>query len=108
MRQGAKFDKVFFFGAAADDHIAIPRNAFNELYNIHSEDDVALEIGSRLPLHQFGPMGKTGYRGTNEKVINVEAPGFGHNDYVLPGRIAKWVEFITEHVQNSETSPSVS
>lgn len=108
MRQGAKFDKVFFFGAAADDDIAIPRNAFNELYNIHSEADIALELGSILPFHQFGPMGKTGYHGTNEKVINVKASGLGHNDYVLPGQIAQWVKFIEEHVQNSQTSPSVS
>lgn len=107
MRQGAKFDKVFFFGAAADSNIAIPRTAFNVLYNIHSDADVALELGSALPFHKFGPMGKTGYTGNNEKVVNVPAPGLGHNDYVLPGNIAKWVDFIHSHVQNCEESPKV-
>ena len=45
MNMGAKFDKVFFFGAAVDDDYKFPDGAFNVLYNIHSDADKALAGG---------------------------------------------------------------
>jgi hypothetical protein len=97
MRKGAKFDKVFFFGAAAECDVFIPDN-FNVLYNIHSDSDRALSLGRNIPLHPFGCMGKDGYSGRNEKVINVPANGLDHNDYVSAKHLCKWVKFIKDRI----------
>lgn len=93
MKLGARFGKVFFFGAAVSQDAEIPPN-YEHLYNIHSPSDGALWLGTLLPFHPFGGMGKWGYRGKSPNVTNVEAPGMGHNDYVEPENIEKWLRFI--------------
>lgn len=82
MLKGAKFDKVFFFGAAVEDLAQFPSDAFNVLYNFYSEDDFALKVGEALPFdHPFGGMGLTGYAGDDKRIVNVKCAGMGHNDY---------------------------
>jgi hypothetical protein len=98
MKQGAKFDKVFFFGAACECDIEFPEGAFNKLYNIHSDEDWALKIGIKLPLHKFGGLGLKGYKGTDPRVENVSVKGLGHNDYVTPRYLCEWVRFIDERI----------
>ena len=97
MRKGAKFSKVFFFGAAAECDEEIP-DAFDHLYNIHSDSDSALLLGDKIPFHKFGCMGKDGYTGTNPKVTNVPVKGLGHNDYVTARHLCEWVRFINERL----------
>jgi hypothetical protein len=97
MELGAKFDKVFFFGAAAERDMFIP-NSFTRLFNIHSKDDSTLSLGSLLPFHKFGTLGRDGYTGKNPKVVNIEANGHGHNDYVNSKNLCEWVRFIESEV----------
>lgn len=96
MRMGAKFSSIFFFGAACEPTVDLPMDAFRVLYNIHSPDDRALTVGSKLPHHEFGTMGKYGYTGNDPRVHNVRVLGYDHNDYVLTKNLCSWVSFI-EH-----------
>jgi hypothetical protein len=94
MQMGAKFDKVFFFGAAAEKDIDFPEGAFNTLYNIYSKDDPALWLGGHIPFHKFGYLGKEGYTGKDANVVNIDASGNSHNSYSTPEHICDWVSFI--------------
>jgi len=98
MQKGASFDKVFFFAAACEPDIDIPDGAFGTLYNIHSPDDRALKLGRSLPGHVFGALGMTGYTGSNKRVINIEAKGYDHNDYVTPRHLCHWTNFIESRI----------
>lgn len=97
MEAGARFDKIFFFGAACDENIELPEG-FGKLYNIHSDSDKALSLGMKLPKHQFGGMGRIGYQGADKRVINVPVHGLDHNDYVSPRHLCEWVRFIEERL----------
>lgn len=97
MKEGARFKKVFFFGAACECDIEIP-DAFDELYNIHSHADRTLKLGDLLPYHDFGLMGYNGYQGNNPKVINICADGMTHNSYVDPRNLCQWLRFIEERI----------
>ena len=96
MKMGAKFDKVFFFGAAAERNEEFPEESFVKLYNIHSVDDRALWLGNKLPFHKFGTLGKYGYNGEDFRVENVDASGNSHNSYTSPENLCHWVNFIKE------------
>jgi hypothetical protein len=98
MKQGARFSKVFFFGAACEPDIEIPEDAFDELYNIHSQEDRTLKLGDLLPWHPFGLMGCNGYKGSNPKVKNICANGNTHNSYSEPRNLCEWVRFIEERI----------
>lgn len=99
MQMGVKFNKVFFFAAAAPDNVVIPENGCKLLYNIHSGDDRALMLGGLLPNHDFGSLGLAGYAGNDTRVINIAAPGMDHTDYVKPKNLCKWVNFITGELE---------
>lgn len=103
MRQGAKYDKVFFFGAAVDSTAPIPEGGANVIYNIFSKDDKALIAGKAFPWSPLGDMGRVGYEGTCTKVINIEAHGNDHGDYVLEENIDEWSDFIQERLDNVNT-----
>lgn len=90
---GAKFNKVIFFGAAAEHNVHLP-DSFNQLYNIHSRADVALTLGKILPFHKFGSLGQMGYSGIDTRVINIDAENFNHSDYVHPKNICNWAHVI--------------
>lgn len=98
MRKGAKFSKVFFFGAAAEVDIEIPDDAFDELHNIHSNTDRALFAGEKLPFHKFGYLGRDGYAGNSTKIFNVPANGLDHADYVSAKNLCRWSNFIDERI----------
>lgn len=99
MHEGARFSKVFFFGAACEPNVRIPEDAFDVLYNIHSESDRTLKLGDLLPWHDFGLMGCTGYKGDNSKVLNICADGNSHNSYTDPRNLCKWRDFIEERIK---------
>jgi len=90
-----KFSHVFFFGAAAEQDVYIP-DCFDKLYNIHSKNDVALKWGDRLPWHDFGLLGHSGYTGGNRKVVNINADGNTHSSYTDYGNICQWKRFIMD------------
>lgn len=103
MEMGAKFSKVFFFGAAAEDDIVFPDGAFEKLYNVYSPDDWTLWLGARLPWHPFGDLGRTGYKGTNKLVNNVKADKHRHNTHVEWKYIEQWARFIDREIMYAGT-----
>lgn len=106
MRQGAQFDTVFFFGAAAPVDIILPEGKFRRIYNIHSDTDTTLFLGSLLPLHKFGNLGKTGYKGTQKNIFNVRADGNSHNSYVSDANLFHWLDFVASRLPASDFHPS--
>jgi hypothetical protein len=98
MELGARFKTVFFFAPAAECDVILKHHYFEKCYVIHSKDDLALGAGNVLPLHKFGELGKYGYTGSNENVINVNADGLGHGDYVEPKHLCEWVKFIKSKI----------
>ena len=63
MEQGAMFGPVFFFGAAMNDDFTFPVLGMEALVNTWNPFDTALGLGAWLPWHDFGDLGRTGYRG---------------------------------------------
>jgi hypothetical protein len=98
MELGARFSKVFFFGGAAEDNLVFPDGAFQKLYNVYSQADWTLLLGSLLPWHPFGNLGRTGYKGTDTRVMNVKADKHKHNTYVDPEYIEQWARFINREM----------
>ena len=49
-------------------------------------------------MHPFGPMGKTGYKGDDKRIVNIAVSGLDHNDYVTPKHLCEWVKFIEERI----------
>lgn len=104
MEKGRKFGKVFFFAPACEVRIKIPKTGCEALYVIHSKTDRALMLGEKflpegrwfLPNHPFGRLGLDGYRGRDKRVVNVNADGMDHCQYVEPEHLWKWREFIFE------------
>jgi hypothetical protein len=101
MELGAKFDTVFFFGAAADDKAVIPEFGCTKLYNVHSTEDRALNLGKMLPNHPFGELGSKGYTGLDHRVENIPAPGYDHNQYAEEHYIKYWVNVINDKIPAS-------
>jgi hypothetical protein len=97
MQLGARFSKVFFFAAAAEQDVEIPE-AFEVLYNVHSASDRALFFGAALPFHRFGNLGRFGYIGNNPKVLNEDALGMDHGSYSEPRHVCQWVRYIEERL----------
>ena len=97
---GARVRKVIFFAAAAEVDEPIPDN-FQVLYNIHSSADLALKLGYVLPLHSFGKMGHSGALTDNPNVVNVDAAGHDHDDYVHPKNICDWVDVVRAMIQGT-------
>lgn len=106
MELGARFGAVFFFGAAMNDDFVFPVLGCERLWNIHAPADRALRLADRLWWHDFGDMGRTGYKGPPDpRVTNVLASARGgsefwrHSDYFLPGNRQRWVTFIDERLR---------
>lgn len=100
MEMGARFSHVFFFGAAMNDDFTFPAYGMESLVNVCDVDDRALGIGSILPFHDFGKMGKTGYKGAKDpRVQNVFARDsvtepLQHSNYFLPENLDTWASFV--------------
>jgi len=69
MEMGARFGRVWFFGAAMNDDFTFPRHGMTHLYNYHNQYDVALTLGKMLWWHDFGAMGQSGYKGAPDPRI---------------------------------------
>lgn len=95
---GAKFDKVIFFAAAAEPDYKITRS-FNVMYNIHSKTDYPLTLARFLPRNKMGNLGQIGYKGDMDTVVNIDATGFDHSDYVHSKNICDWVKIVEEMLE---------
>lgn len=102
MQQGAKFDKVIFFGAAWSSKKAFPEDAFNEMCVIHSYLDTTLAMGGLVPKHEFGYLGLRGYRGpSDQRIVNINASPCLHMQYFSPRtHFPTWRRFATDVFAN--------
>jgi pimeloyl-ACP methyl ester carboxylesterase len=103
----AVFNKLIFFGAAAESDFVLPLR-FNKLYNIHSRTDSALSLGAILPGHKFGTLGKYGYTGIDHRVANIDATGHEHADYVDPKNICNWHKVIEQILSGTIDEPIIA
>lgn len=101
MQMGAVFDKVFLFAPAMKADVEFPAGAYKHIYVMHHPRDFAVWLGSLLPFHAFGRMGRDGYQGPpRDDITNLESKGGSdydrklHSHYFSPARIAKWADFI--------------
>jgi pimeloyl-ACP methyl ester carboxylesterase len=117
MRMGAKFDQVFFFGAAAssDRYPWFPMlpDACNDLYVVYNPADRALRYGSMIPFHPFGKLGYKGYRGTpDDRVHSIPAmlsdDIVSHNNHLNDTHRKSWVTFISNQIIGSEARQNVA
>lgn len=105
MEMGAEFSIVFFFGAALDDDETFPFLGMQQLFNVHTPSDCALALGNLLVAHDFGEMGKSGYRGPSDpRVVNVPAGDqphepLHHSDYFLPHNLPRWATFVDSRLR---------
>jgi hypothetical protein len=71
---GAKWGKCFVFGGAAtSDSFPYPDDAFESADIFYNPEDKALLLGSLLPYHPFGKLGRKGYVGPKDKRIKNHA-----------------------------------
>lgn len=103
MEMGARFSVVFFFAGAAEADVEIPAGAAERIYNIYSPADDTLLLGSLIPWHPFGALGRIGYIGMARNIMNVRAHECSHAEYARPGRLAHWARFVHERI-----APTVS
>lgn len=65
------FDQVFFLNAALDAALPFPETQYGRIYNFHNPRDRALLFGSMIPWSKWGQMGRVGYKGKSERIINI-------------------------------------
>lgn len=96
MNMGGRFGKVFLFGGAAEPDVEFPESAYEHVYNVYSQSDFALKMGSLMPWHPFGTLGIVGYTGGNRRVTNIPFHGVRHSEYVQPEHVRRWAGFIDD------------
>lgn len=107
MNLGARFDRVFLFGAALDSDVLWPKRGAKKINVIHNKRDKALTLGWLLPWHAFGSLGKIGYQGEfDQRIHSISAfadntvDKSNHSHYFTDtARRRRWAEYIAERVR---------
>jgi hypothetical protein len=101
MELGRKYRVVFMFNPAMNKDFTFPYFGMKEMYVIYHPDDKAIKWGSWLRFnHDFGEMGRIGYKGPEDpRIINVKAKGtqrekLNHSNFALPKNRIHWVDYI--------------
>ena len=89
---GFKFGKCMFFNGALDSRVEFPEGSYEEILNVYNRRDSALMFGAMRPRHDWGALGRIGYRGKSPRVQNYEDKtrkffslnhaNFAHPDYI--------------------------
>lgn len=73
MELGAKFSHVFLFAPAMNVDFTFPYLGMIDLHVIHNPTDKAIKYGQLLAWHDFGAMGRVGYKGPPDpRIINIK------------------------------------
>jgi pimeloyl-ACP methyl ester carboxylesterase len=79
----------------------IPNAKFVHVY--YNAGDIVTKISEWLPFHIWGDMGGKGFKGVDERVVNVDqsnTPGLpvldGHSDVFSVGKCRAWARFMAE------------
>jgi hypothetical protein len=88
---------MLFSGAATSDGIEYPADALEQAIVIHNPHDQALRVGSWIPKHPFGKLGRIGYAGKmDRRFVNIAEPqrnflDLDHSHYGKSPYFEKWV-----------------
>ena len=95
---------TFFDGALNRDWI-FPRGRFERIVNVHNQYDVALFLAMLQPFHPWGGIGKVGYSGQDDRVINIKMNFWHgphrHNPFSTPGLLRQSAEIVIDNVTKS-------
>lgn len=98
MELGAKFSYAFFFAPAMNVDFTFPYHGMKNLYVIYNPTDKAIRWGSKLWNHDFGDMGRKGYKGAPdnriESLVDILSRKGEHSDFFNRKNIHHWVKFI--------------
>lgn len=104
MQLGREFSYVFLFSPADASDTYYPISGAKEIFVIFNLHDKAIRLGGLLPNHDFGALGRYGYRGPRDpRIENVPMPSFrtgssNHGPYFEGEQLHFWTEFIKAHV----------
>ena len=100
---GAKFDTIVLFGAALGNDLSWPEGCAKRIINIYNPKEWVLMLGSLLPHHPFGSLGRTGYKGVPDKriqeiyadLVHTKKSWFRqHSDYFKEPNSDIWIRLI--------------
>lgn len=109
MELGASFGAVFWFAPAMDADYVIPIGGARRVFVIHDPRDRAIALGSLLWWHDFGEMGRCGYRGPPDpRVVNVRADiaseardPWKHSHYFADPERGRWLTFVDRRLREA-------
>lgn len=105
MELGAKFSHVFLFAPAMNVDFTFPYLGMTQLKVIHNPTDQAIKMGNWLWFHDFGKMGRLGYKGppdpriTNILDKNGKKGARNHSHYFNKDNIDAWARFIINNIK---------
>lgn len=101
-KHNRKAGNIFFINAALDRDIKFPEHTYNKIYNFYEDDDFILYVSKLVPFHNYGTMGRSGYKGSSPNVTNFTdiVPNYSktflrHSDFFKSPAKEKLCEFIT-------------
>jgi len=100
------FDKVFLFGPAEESDTYYPISGARHIYIIYNPYDKAIRWGMMLPNHDFGDMGRVGYRGPNDRRVDSRRDQYysrenvRHGFYFQGERLITWADFVEGKVKS--------
>ncbi len=102
MLRGAEFRHVIWFAPAMDRDAVIPLWGCESLTVVYNPEDRAIGVGSLLPAHRFGAMGRFGHAHAefDPRITNIKAVGrkwadpFRHSySFNTPKALRRWAHF---------------
>lgn len=107
MQAGARFGVVWLFAPAMDGDYTFPIHGAREIHIVSSRTDIPLLLGSLLPGHSFGGMGRVGYKGPPDDRVHNHIAGpllCAHSAYFKPAHLKHWAGLISRSLEN-QTKP---
>jgi len=98
--QGGTFRQTFFIAPALDRSTTFPLNV-EECHVLHSKRDKVLYLGSLIPFHPWGTMGKYGAIPEKYKNIDCTPRVSGHSNYFSEENLEWLSNLITERILKS-------
>jgi len=104
MELGAKFSHVFLFAPAMNVDFTFPYLGMTEMNVIHNPTDEAIKLGNWLWFHDFGKMGRIGYKGPPDTRITNVLDNKGkqgernHSHYFNEDNINEWAKFVIKAI----------
>ena len=97
------FESVTFFDGALNNNWLFPLGRrFDRLVNVHNHYDFALLLAMMQPFHPWGGIGRTGYKGFDNRVTNLEMNFWHgrhrHNPFSTPTLLRRSADIVKDNV----------